>query len=465
MTWRFISSTLVVVALAGLSCQSTENALPVGDGVADDTEALQSLIDAGIRQLRLRPGTYRIWRTLEVDLAKHGPISISGGGSATIVMEGPGPAIRIVGTHDGTAAPSTVRERIWTRERTPLIDALEIVGVHPEAHGIELVKTMQATLTRVTVRSARDGIRLVERNRNVIISECHVYDNRGVGILLDGVDLHQINITNCHVSYNGAGGIVVRNSEVRNLQIGSCDIEGNMIEGGPSAANILLDASSGSIREGAIVGCTIQHTHKAPDSANLRLIGRGSGDGNKVGIFSISDNAMSDVAVNIHLVDARGVTITGNTMWQGFEQNILVERSSNVVIGPNLCDRNPDYRPRESRNGIELRSSSDCTIQGLHIRDAHDVDAGIVLRMCSDTNVTGCTILDSGSGVLLDRCEFVRVSDCFVRERDKPEKKRASIRVVGGSGNWILDNLVDEPVDVDPASAAVVENNRRDDEL
>ncbi len=463
MTWNPISIACVVLALAGLSCRSTERALPVGDGVADDTEALQSLIDASVRDLRLRPGTYRIWRTLEVDLAKHGPISISGGGSATIVMEGPGPAVRIVGTHGGTAAPKTVHERIWSTERTPLVDAIEIVGAHPEAHGIELVKTMQATLTRVTIRSARDGIRLVERNRNVIISECHVYDNRGAGILLAGVNLHQINITSCHVSYNGAGGIVVRNSEVRNLQIGSCDIEGNMTEGGPSTANVLLDASSGSIREGAIVGCTIQHTHKAPDSANVRLIGRGSSDGNKVGIFSISDNAMSDVAVNVHLVDARGVTITGNTMWKGFEHNILVERSSNVVIGPNLCDRNPDYRPRESRNGVELRASSDCTIQGLHIRAARDVEAGLVLRMCSDTNVTGCTILDSGSGVLLERCRLVRVSDCFVRERGEPEKKHASIRVVGGSSNWILDNLVDEPVVADPRTA-IVENNRRDDE-
>src|SRR5947207_2270405 len=70
-------------------------------------------------------------------------------------------------------------------------------------------------------------IHLTTRNRNVIIADCHVYDCRGVGIFLDRVNLHQINIHGNHVSYCKRGGIVVANSEVRNIQICSNDIEYN----------------------------------------------------------------------------------------------------------------------------------------------------------------------------------------------------------------------------------------------
>jgi polygalacturonase len=39
-----------------------------GDGEKDDTEALQHAIDAGDGILRLNKGTYRITRTLQIDL-------------------------------------------------------------------------------------------------------------------------------------------------------------------------------------------------------------------------------------------------------------------------------------------------------------------------------------------------------------------------------------------------------------
>ena len=84
----------------------------------------------------------------------------------------------------------------------PLVDGIEILGRHMEASGIEAQGTLQLTITRVTVRSAFHGIHLIKCNRNVVISECHLHDNRGVGLFLGGVNLHQINVTNCHISYN-----------------------------------------------------------------------------------------------------------------------------------------------------------------------------------------------------------------------------------------------------------------------
>jgi hypothetical protein len=320
---------------------------------------------------------------------------------------------------------------------------------------------MQAILTRVTVRKALHGIHLTTRNRNVLISDCHLYENRGVGLFLDHLNLHQINVVNSHISYNDGGGIVVRDSEIRNLQIGTCDIEGNMGEESEPTANILIDTTNGSVREGAIVGCTIQHTHNADDSANIRFVGRSREVNQKVGHFAISDNALSDVGVNIHLQYARGVTITGNTLWKGFAHNLLVEGSSNIVVGPNLFDRNPDYRPADSRNAILFRDSVDSTLTGLHVNNVLDSRSGIVLEKCQWFNVTGCSVLDSDAcGIILSDCRHCRVSDCVVRDARKDSTGTVSIQLQGGKGNQVTQNLVDAAIDADRALHKVEGNQR-----
>ena len=100
-------------------------------------------------------------------------------------------------------------------------------GAHAEADGFELIETMQSVFEGVLVTRCRHGIHLIQRNRNVLISHCHIYFNTGVGVYLDGVNLHQINIASSHISYNRLGGIRLDRSEVRNLQITGNDIEYN----------------------------------------------------------------------------------------------------------------------------------------------------------------------------------------------------------------------------------------------
>ena len=178
----------------------------VGDGVADDSDAIQKAVDSGAGQVVFGSGRFRITRPIVVAVDRVGPVSIFGGGTAQVVMEGAGPAFRIVGTHFGTAAPSTVQPPVWERQLSPTVDGLCIVGRHAEAVGIEAVGTMQLTVTRTTICDALHGIHLPKHNRNVVISDCHVYRNRGVGIYLDDVNLHQMNVVGCHVSYNGGGG-------------------------------------------------------------------------------------------------------------------------------------------------------------------------------------------------------------------------------------------------------------------
>ncbi len=419
----------------------------VGDGVADDTAALQRAVDSGRGDVFFPRGTYRVTRPVEIDLSEAGPVGLAGTGTARIVMAGRGPALRFRGTHFGTAAPRTVQPGVWQRERSPMVDGLEIVGEHEEAVGIEASGTMQLTLTRLTIRRTLHAVHLIERNRNVVVANCHFYENRGVGLYLDDVDLHQINVGNCHVSYNGGGGIVVRAGNVRNLHVSGCDLESNMADDGPPTANILLDSRGGAhgTAEVAVTGCTIQHNHTGPESANIRIIGSDARD-RRWGHVTIADNVLSDVQVNIDLRHARGVTIVGNTFWMGFQYDLRAVDCSNLVLSANNFDRNPSYAygvAAEAKGGILLEECRDSTLTALHLNGVHTHPAAIAIRGGSRLNLAQCTILDSEqAGMLVEDLANSRITGCMIRNDAEEAGPWTALVMRGGEGNHVSDNTL-----------------------
>ncbi|WP_298860666.1 right-handed parallel beta-helix repeat-containing protein [uncultured Gimesia sp.] len=423
----------------------------IGDGKADDSAAIQKAVDSKIGQIQFPKGVYRITKTIAIDLDKLGPTSLSSDGTATIIMAGAGPAFRFIGTHAGTASPHTVKENVWLNQRSPMVDGLEIVGDHPEACGIEATGTMQITLTRLTIRRALHGIHFVKRNRNVIVSNCHIYQNRGAGIFYDHVNIHQSNIVGCHISYNAGGGVVVRKGDVRNIQIGVCDIEGNMgDENSEPTANVLIDSEGAMVGEIAIVGCTIQHDHYAPGSANIRInenaFVRPHSSEYRDGNITIADNVLSDVQTNIEITSARGVTVTGNTMWKGYQHNIRIHDCRNILVSNNVLDRNPRYHYRDGATaqvGMLFTDCDGCTISGNQITGTGDETPALEIRDSRRMNVTGCTILDyAQEGLRLKNVFHSRISDCLIQSDLPGSEKSYSIKVIGGKENQIADNLL-----------------------
>jgi nitrous oxidase accessory protein NosD len=429
--------------LAALSAVSFAADLKPSGG--DDTIAIQKAADAG-GALHFS-GTYRLTQTVLIDLAKTGFTSLLGDGTARIVMAGSGPAFRFVGTHGGTADPKSVTDAVLAKERMPMVDGIEIVGENAEADGIEAKGTLQITITRSRLSKLRHGVHLVERNRNVIVSACQIYDNRGVGVFLDDVNLHQTNITGCHISYCTSGGIVTRGGEIRNVHIAGCDIESNMAPDLPPAANVEIDNRGGSTAEVAITGCTLQHNHLSPDSANIRVIGPGKdykagereAKAPEWGHITIAANVFSDVRTNIHLIHARGIVITGNTFWEGFDRDVLVESCRTVVVTGNNFERNPGYELWQKefpKQGLVFRDSADCTLTGLHINGVRNQPAALVLEKCSRFHVSDCTVLDSdNAGLLLRGVTQSSIHGNFIRD-DRAEKPAFQPTVVeGGEGN------------------------------
>jgi len=294
-----------------------------GDGRADDTLAMQHAIEKGDGVVHLPRGEYRLTRPIAVPLDQWGRLGIHGGGVAKVIMAGAGPAFHLVGTHTQTALPTQFKEGVWQKERMPHLSDFEIVGAHPQADGIRIEGVMQPTLRGMLIRKCRHGIHLVKRNRNVIIAECHIYDNSGVGVYLDHVNLHQINITGNHISYCRRAGILVQNGEVRNIQIVGNDIEYNYADDGDDCADVYFDARQGTIREGTIVGCTIQAKH-SPNGANVRIRG-GEENPNQVGLLAITGNLIGSQATAVHLQSCRAISLTGNSIYSGYLNAIVAE--------------------------------------------------------------------------------------------------------------------------------------------
>lgn len=399
----------------------------------DRTQELQAIIDRdGGNLLLVADKQIRITAPLEFDLTRHGAIAIRAPRGTTLIMNGPGPAIRIRGSHQGTASPKSFQPATWN-ERMPVISGLEILGAHPEADGIELFQTVEPVVNQVSVRWCRHGIHLVERNRNVLISDCHLYENSGVGIYLDHVNLHQINVSNSHISYNRAGGIVVRDGNVRNLQVSGCDIEGNMPEDetSTSAANIWIDLTESqdtkefSVAEVSITGCTIQHAANysgsedqtvAPGGSNIRLAGK---EIYPIDSVTITGNVMSDTTTNLVIDHAYDIVVSANTFFAPKPAHMVVTNSQRVVVSGNTFNPRQFERP----GTIHFQSCRDCIFSNNTLHRFTTTEGALILEECSGMSVSGVNLSDCSSGIVLRNTTDTSITGCRVTRTagDQPD--------------------------------------------
>ncbi|MBX3438454.1 MAG: right-handed parallel beta-helix repeat-containing protein [Planctomycetaceae bacterium] len=443
-----------------------------GDGTTDDTAAVRHALRDGDGMLHFPPGTYLISQTIEVLLADRGPCGIDGtSGTARILMSGPGPAFRFIGTHGGTGNPASFKGNVFPTQRLPTIQNIEIEGVHPEADGIELVQTMQALFEGVLIRRCRHGMHLVQRNRNVLISHCHVYHCSGVGVFLDGVNLHQVNIAGSHISYNRLGGVRIERSEVRNLQITGNDIEYNNHEAHGTepepTAEISIDTSApgASVCEVTIASNTIQAT-SSPGGCNIRIIDTRGGKDLRPNLWAITGNIIGSQETNVHLTGCHGMTITGNCIYSCSHRNLLIEDSQFLNLSGNVFRRHTPTRG----TGVRIEGSHDIAFTGCTIHDEHESgqESGaslLELVDCERINISGCQLLGGvPCGIDATNCSGILVTGCTIHDSRPELKSRHAVRLAGaGRENLIATNhigaTVDFPLAIGPETEAEAHSN------
>lgn len=439
-----------------------------GDGIADDAEALQHTLDSGDGVLRLNKGTYRITKPLVLDLTKTGFGAVRGeGGTSRIVMAGAGPAIRVIGDHQGTASPSSVQPHTWDKERFPTITGIEIVGEHPDSVGIELRKTMKCVISQVLVRRCRIGVHLVERNRDFLLSDSHLYDNHEIGLFFDRCNLHQIIVHGCHISWNKIAGIKSLGGDVHNLQIAGNDIEYNNATAGgaskppdladhPGGSEIWFDATDGVISEVTISGNTIQATVQT-GGANIRIVGTEverpqRADAPKTQkvdtahLINITGNVLGSQWRAVELRHVSRVTITGNSIYDSADLSVFAARSAGIVVSGNtFVWRGNDSEP--PKDGLRFEDCDNVLLSGLATQrfcsGSPERGAAVTFVRCSDCGVSDCQILDPlHRGLELEDCVRCRVANNTIIDRREKPTMRHAIRVLGQSRDNLITNNI-----------------------
>jgi polygalacturonase len=439
-----------------------------GDGITDDTEAIRHAVDKGDGVLFFPAGTYLISGTISIPLNAKGPVAISGeSGTSTVMMAGEGPAFRLTGTHQGTGDPGSVKPGVWNQERMPTVQNISLEGKNPKADGFELLGTMQSVFEGVMVRRMRHGIHLVNRNRNVVISHCHLYHNTGVGLYLDQVNLHQINVSNSHISYNRLGGIRIEGSEVRNLQITGNDIEYNNAKShgklrSEPTAEIWIDttAPKSSVNEVTITSNTIQAT-SSPGGSNIRILEK-EDESRPPGLITISGNVIGSQENNVHLSGVYGVTISGNTIYSCTNRNLLIENSRLVTVGSNHFRR---HTPSMG-TGVHLVSSEDCAVSGCTFHDESEkgqVSGASLLELedCRRIAISGCVITDGVPyGIDAGNCSDVMVTGCIITDSRKVQRSRGSLSFTGkGKRNGVASNNLFGKINISPEAEVKLHEN------
>lgn len=278
----------------------------VGDGIADDTDAIQRALD-GAGLIVFPPGTYRV--TEQLSGSSNTTVT---GYQAKLVLDGSS-------LYDGLVWQDKTNVRVFGLE----IDgrkSIKNAGVDVGA-GLYLHQVSDAIVADCLIHDTHEhGIQLggsfdldTADSARIAIRDCTIRDagnvagNRGTGIFafwrIKDLRIHGCAITGCH-----AGGIMVDDSSsdaTPGKEAQRVVIDGNDIVDcpGPLSRAIVVEGS----RHCTVTGNVISDVHSGIVFSN----GQANSD---TGISTISGNEITCEGNGIWVFDARSVAISGNTV-------------------------------------------------------------------------------------------------------------------------------------------------------
>ena len=357
----------------------------VGDGVTDDTEALQALVDNYAEVWLSADLNIKITDTIEVDTSK---CHFIGGRNCTILPDGDITAFHVFGSMDSSmhANPNTLTAQIMNDEGGFTICGLRIQG-EEEGIGIELDACFKANVRGCYLHHLNTGILISNQCRDFIISENHIFANQQYGIEIGTTaNIHQCNIENNIINYALYCILFNKPRYVANFQITGNDIEINGYSGGsggyPSGSPrdfrcIKIDARTDGetdtdpLAEIEIVGNTIQG-HGGCDAV-IEMVGDQS-PSRTIKDINITGNHISmSYGELIDVECVNGAIIEGNTFRVAGTYAVLIgDNCSMVSVVDNNCADSDGFikntgtvaRLRITNNTVQTTDSNPFDVRG-----------------------------------------------------------------------------------------------------
>lgn len=321
--WKFSQAAELVQSAASGSGAGYISA-GVGDGVSDDYEDLQAVLNFVTGAISFDPAKkYFISQSLKVNASTAKGLY---GNRATFIVGGDFPAFTIKGGMSGGSANPATNGVLSRHEGGFHVDSIRayssdlVSGV-----GVALSNVFKPRITNCDFMYLKHGIHFSGLNRDVIITDNHVYACHDYGVYFDNTaDIHQLNVLGNIITYC-TRNIFLDNADIYNLQIVGNDIELGTYPTDVAAADkadIWITAMSSMVEDVSILGNTLEDhwtsdrlvKMEGRDTANILSVvisGNSSGNSSK---GEIELGGVSGVYIDGQFKKSSGDTLvfTGN---------------------------------------------------------------------------------------------------------------------------------------------------------
>lgn len=395
----------------------------VGDGVADDTQAIRAALDAvsagGV--LWFPAGTYRITETIRV---ANDNLIIEGDGNATTLTCGLTESGAALLEFDG--ADSIVLRNFCLRSAMTGVDTMNLTGIRVGACN-------DLTIADVDISNYNDGIYVGAKGENfpthIAISDCEITKNGYAAISLGQV--RDVKISACELSDNGYAGVCA---------------DGN----GQPLCVIVYDnqiCGNGTVGVGMTAGedvDVLRNTFKANGIGAVSILGE------TVENVIVSDNTITEFDADADLVKREVISIgtlakgsklhssfviSGNTVRcddaAGVTPYVLTANgSTSAIVTDNDLDAPSVDTALEIRdNGTGGDNRMDLSVTGNQFRVGTSVGGGVVLCAARTVHIDrnllrfedcgGASIIDADPDTEILNCAYNTVSAASGTAADK----------------------------------------------